>query len=659
MTGRHRGNGKAHPLRRVLYTFIGIVAVLAGVLLFAQGQDFSWALRDQVEARGQALLSRPVTISGKIAFEWRWGAVALYAEGVETEEPQSEATFGAGVTAERAGVVLGLVPLLQGEIDLRGVELREAWVTLPAGQEGGTPENQTIVPEAMSARAARLTDLLGRLRRVDIDNLHIIRERTGLEPQLIDIDHLVLAPEGEGLRGAFVGEVDGTGYDVEGHLENLASFLRQDGSGLTLTATAGANHVTASGTLQSAWPLEGEFTFEGSGDHGARLAALAGLNLPGAGPSELGGEISIGEGRATIGIASLTIEHAAPAEGANSVVVGPLTGDIEVTRVGETFRAEGTLEAGRLDTSLLRQRQTVSQDSSPNRRSLIDYAVPMERFDRAAGRITLHAEELQHRNIILTDVTLPVTAADGVLSFDRAEAHYRGAPLELSFNADVEDQSVYLNLEMRDFDMGAFLDDLGRSRIVEGPAHIAIEGIGQGRTVRDVMASFTGQSNVSIGEGYIGRGGIDFLAADLLQAFFAEREQDRTALRCMVSRIDFERGTGQSRVFMADTNLITVTGRGRVFLGENRIDFLLAPRPKNPSLLRLAADYNVTGEILHPTIMPEGGSLIRGVATSVGGLALTGGAAALLPLLDMGDQVENACLDALAGAAPANVPAEE
>ncbi len=659
MSDMSLGQMSGQFLRRLMSVFIFFFLVLVLFVGWAQGRDFSWALQAEAEARGQALLGRPVTIGGAIGFEWRFDKVWVFADDVRTDEPEGAATLGAALTAERAGAVLGLWRLVQGHVDLRGVEIRNAEISLPAGS--ATTDNQTVVSEAIDERANRILDMLQRLREVDVDNLRIVRERTGDADQIIDIDHLALVPEGEGLRGTFVADVQSTNVEVAGYLENLSSFLRQDGSALTLSARVGDNHGDASGTLMSAWPFVGTFVYEGAAGNVAGLAEIAGFNLRGAGEGTLSGSAVIQAGRGDITIDSLLIRHNNPAEDGNPVVVGPLTGALAVFRRGEVFRAEGTLNAARLDTSLLRAEQVLTQSRGTNeaRRSLADYPVPMDRFDRAAAQITLHVDELQHRNIILTDVQLPITAENGVLSFDQATALYRGAPLELSFNADVEDSAVYLSAEMRDFDMGAFLDDLGRQQIVDAPTHIAIEGSGSGRTVREVMQTFTGQTNVSMGEGSLGRGGVDFLAADLLRAFFANNADGRTPLRCMVSRLDFENGEGRSRIFLVDTNLITMTGRGRVYLNEDRLDFQLSPRPKNPTLLSLAADYDVRGEILSPSITPHAGDLLRGVATSVGGLALTGGTSALLPLLNMGADVENACLDALSGVGSVDVPADD
>ena len=173
------------------------------------------------------------------------------------------------------------------------------------------------------------------------------------------------------------------------------------------------------------------------------------------------------------------------------------------------------------------------------------------------------------------------------------------------------------------------------------------------------MSSFTGQSNFMVGRGQLARGGVDFLAADLLQTFFSDRERGSTRLRCLVNRIDFNEGVGELRAFLLDTELITMTGTRRVNLAENNLRLRLAPRPKDPTLLSLAADYTVRGPLQNPRIRPDADDIIRGVATTLGSFALTGGAAALLPLIGHQEEhMANPCIVALTGEAPAEGAAQ-
>jgi len=485
--------------------------------------------------------------------------------------------------------------------------------------------------------------------------------RRDAEPQIAEVDSLVIGPEDGGLRAAFVGDIEGTPYDVDGVIEDLQALLRFEGSPTTITASIGRNYVEGRGTVTRIWPFEAELNISGNAENVARLAELMGSALPGAGQGRLSGRLSIVERRAEMSFTSFEVYH----NGANgedpAVAIGPANGTLTIVRTnGSQFDVNGSMAANfvRVDPLFASfeetSRQSVAEVIETPIETGLPFAqrsIPYRQVARLTGAFRLEVTELHYRDAVFTDVVVPLSDNSGVLRIDDARAHYNGQPLALSFTADAADQSVRIEVDAHQIALGSLTEDLGGNSFVHGPALVAIRGEGQGATVGEVLQSFSGQSNLMIGQGRLERGGIDFLAADLLQSFFQAASGGYTPLVCLINRVDFENGVGTSRAFLMDTNLITVTGQGRVNLARNNIDFRLAPRPKDPTLLSLAADYKVEGPILSPTIMPEPGGIIRGVATTLGSLALTGGAAALLPLIASGseDDLINPCIAAITG----------
>jgi len=63
---------------------------------------------------------------------------------------------------------------------------------------------------------------------------------------------------------------------------------------------------------------------------------------------------------------------------------------------------------------------------------------------------------------------------------------------------------------------------------------------------------------------------------------------------------------------------------------------LLKPKPKNASLVSLAFPVRVSGPLGAPSAGLDKTGVATGVATAVGGVALTGGVGALLPLMSTG-----------------------
>ena len=640
--------------RRVLSVFIFAFFIAVLAVSWAQGRDFSWALKNPIETRLTAEIGHPVTVEGRVGFFLNWNEVQVFADSITTNLGEETSALEASVFAERAGVALDLRALLRGRAELRGLLLREAQITLPV------PDDATLDGQPADRNPDYIFRTLNRLHRVTLDNLTLIRMRRNAEPQTAEVDSLIIAPEGEGLHAAFVGDVEGTPYDVDGVIADLESFLNFEGSPATIRASIGTNQVEGQGTLTKVWPFEADLDLTGEAHNVARLAELLGGELPGAGAARLTGHLRLVERRAELTLSHLEIDHNGANGEAPELALGPAQGEITVVRNDENgFTVRGDLVSDLVHVDPLRAapegfvRRTVARVIETPMGTGLPFAerrIPYHDLQRYGGSFRLQADEFQFRDAIFENVTLPMSDADGVFRLDDASASYRGQRLSLSLTANAADQSIEIDADADDVQLGTLVEELGGESFIYGPARLAVRGRGRGATVGEIMQSFTGQSNLMLGRGHVERGGIDFLAADLLRAFFSENGQSTTPLVCLINRIDFEDGVGTSRAFLMDTNLITITGQGHVDLARNNINFRLAPRPKDPTLLSLAADYRVEGPIMNPTFTPQAGSLIRGVATTLGSLALTGGAAALLPLIAGGEnEVENPCIAALTG----------
>jgi len=647
--------GKAKPseiARRIVTGLIYLSLVIVLALAWVQGRDISWAVKDRIETRLTAEMGHPVTIEGPITFNVGWGEARILAEDITTNLGDEESALEASIFAERAGTSLGLWDLLVGRVALRGLFLREAQIALPVpGDVGG---------ESADRNPDFIFRILNQLHRVTLDNLTVIRLRRDAEPQVVEVDSLIVAPEDGGLRAAFVGDVEGTPYDVDAHLEDLGGLLRFSGSPIAITASIGRNHVEGRGTIERIWPFEADLTLTGNAQNVARIAQLMGGHLPGAGQGTFTGHVVFSEGQAFIEFSDLALNH----NGANgeepTQALGPASGSISVLRIeGDRYQITGNIDA-----DYVRVDPLLASPDGASRRSVAEVierpldaglpfaerAIPYGALGRISGEFTIAAAELRFRDAILTNVSIPVAGDEGVMQIDGARAIYNDQPLFISISASSTEQTIGIEADAHQIALGTLIEELGGNSFVHGPALIAVRGTGTGATVGDVMRSLTGQTNLMIGRGRLERGGIDFLAGDLLRSFFSAATQEATPLVCLINRTDFENGVGTSRAFLLDTNLITISGQGRINLARNNIDFRLAPRPKDPTLLSLAADYKVEGPIMGPTIRPEVGGIVRGVATTIGSLALTGGAAALLPLLPSGEGDDaNPCIAALVG----------
>jgi hypothetical protein len=156
-----------------------------------------------------------------------------------------------------------------------------------------------------------------------------------------------------------------------------------------------------------------------------------------------------------------------------------------------------------------------------------------------------------------------------------------------------------------------------------------------------------------VADGYIANKYVELLAADLLTSLAPwSKDQAGTKVNCFAADFPIARGLATARVLLLDTVRMTVTGKGTVDLGAERLNLLLDPKPKEPSLLSLATPVNVTGPLTAPVATPDPAGLAEGAAGAVAGNILLPGAGLLLPLVSAGSDDQHPCLKLVRQAAP-------
>ncbi|MEP5926727.1 MAG: AsmA family protein, partial [Nitratireductor sp.] len=262
--------------------------------------------------------------------------------------------------------------------------------------------------------------------------------------------------------------------------------------------------------------------------------------------------------------------------------------------------------------------------------------LPLERLTALDADLSFALGELRYGNVVLTELKLPVTIDSGKLSAPLT-AKYRATPVELALMADGAKGSLGIDASAANFDLGKLLADLDLSTMLNARADFGAQLNGQGKSLHAIAASLGGQTNLVIGRGTINSRAFAIVSDDLVNVLIPSGESGDTAkLVCAISRFDFTRGVGKACALALETDSLITTGSGTVDLGGERIDLLFKPKPKKASLVSLAFPVRLSGPLTAPTAGLDRTGVVTGVATAVGGAALTGGIGALLPLMSTG-----------------------
>ncbi|MAU59267.1 MAG: hypothetical protein CMI62_00900 [Parvibaculum sp.] len=262
--------------------------------------------------------------------------------------------------------------------------------------------------------------------------------------------------------------------------------------------------------------------------------------------------------------------------------------------------------------------------------------LPLDALTVADADLTFALGELRYGNVVLTDLKLPARIDGGKLTAPLT-AQYRGTPVKLSLNANGAKGSIGIDANAANFDLGKLLADLDVTTMLNARADFGAKLNGQGKSLHAIAASLGGQTNLVIGRGTINSRAFAIVSDDLVNVLIPNGESGDTAqLVCAISRFDFSGGAGKASALALETDSLITTGSGTVDLGKERIDLLFKPKPKQASLVSLAFPVRLSGPLTSPTAGLDRTGVVTGVATAVGGAALTGGVGALLPLMSAG-----------------------
>lgn len=262
--------------------------------------------------------------------------------------------------------------------------------------------------------------------------------------------------------------------------------------------------------------------------------------------------------------------------------------------------------------------------------------LPLDALTIADADLSLALDELRYGKVVVTALKLPVKINSGKLVAPLA-AVYRGAPLKLSLNADGARGSVSLDANAANFELGKLLTDLDLTTMLDARADFGAKLNGRGKSLHAIATSLSGQTNLIIGQGTINSRAFAIVSDDLVNVLIPSGEGGDTArLVCAISRFDFTGGVGTATALGLETNSLVTAGSGTVDLGRERINLLFKPKPKKASLASLAFPVRLSGPLTSPSAGLDKAGVVTGVATAVGGVALTGGVGALLPLMSSG-----------------------
>ena len=561
---------------------------------------------------------------------------------------------------DRFRAEIELLPILFGDIRIRRIVLSGADILLETRADGTGNWAMAAAGSKAAAPSESRSGALPSVDRVLIENSVVAWRdgRTGTHTTA-RIDRLQAATEAPGgpLRVAFRGRYNDEEIALDGQLGSPRAAAGGAPLTVDLRLEAGGAAITVKGAIAHPAAAKGvELAVSATGDDLAALRGMAGHRLPSLGPYRLSATLRDRDRAWEIKDLSL------------SVGKSDLKGTLSIEPAARPVAIAASLTSTLLRVQDFRDRsvprtaapamepKTGADAAAGDGRIFPADALPLDGLKAVDASLSLRAGRVEADKVALRTLTLEMTVRNGRLALRPLEGEVAGGRFsaDVDIDASAAVPTVALRSRIARLDMAALLRAMGRDRLVEGRIDAAASLTGSGTSVRAIMAGLNGSIETTMQDGRLDDDLIELLSADVVKAIAPLSSGDKgMRIACLVGRYDVRGGKLVSRATVFDTDRLLVTGTGGVDLATEKIDFLIDPKAKEASLMKLVVPLRVGGTLASPSVYPDPGGVVKGALGIAAGIA-TGGVLPLVGTLLSGvaGSDDNPCLAALSGRKP-------
>jgi AsmA protein len=627
---------------RILKWTVGIFALLvAGVFLTVVLTGLN-PLRGPISRLTEAKTGRELLIQGNLKPVWSWVHPRIRAERISFANPPW-AKEKYLITAEAVEVTLSVLPLFTGRVVLPEVHLEKPVVDLEQDAEG----RKSWVLDDQPKKESRV-----HIHRLTLDHGELI-----YDDALADVS----------LRAALTTDQTGIAFTTKGKYHGLP--LAAAGHGGPVLLLRGGNNEP--------FPLKGEAKI---GDTAIKvdgsiteLVGLAGIDMA----IQLSGK-SMDELYQIINVAFpstpayTTSGHVVREKNViryekftGKVGESDLSGTLEFDTGGARPLMKGDLRSKVLDLADL---GPVVGTHQPRKSGVLpDAPFDAKRWKSADADVKLRAGTLRRpEQLPLDDLSTRIRMQDAVLTLDPLEFGTAGGKLAGTIKLDGREGTTIkgdAKIKLQKLQLSKLFPTVKITQASVGDLSGAIELAGTGNSVARLLGTSNGKIGLYMEGGRVSELIMQMVAIDLWGITRVKLRGDRQiAIRCVVGDFGVKDGIMDTNALVFDTEVVNISGHGRINLKTEELDLTLVPEPKDPSLVSLRTPLYIRGTFSKPQVAPDM-KQIAAKGLGAAAMAIINPLLAVLPLVNEGEGKDSDCgkliaeLSAQAKSAAAKPPA--
>lgn len=696
--------------------FVLVVAVaVAGVAIIMSINPNEY--RDRLTSEVKSVTGRDLVIKGDLKV-----GISLIPTIVANEVSFSNASWGSRpdmASIKRLEASLEVVPLLSGNIKIGKVVLIEPDILLEVASDGRTnwdfsADSKNAARPAAPSPQIPAESSSGAPVIPSIDSVAIDKARFRFNDMKANQD-LNLALEkvrigdvasGNKLKIEIAGAYNNTPFEVKGSTDSIDNLVGDGNFALDLEASALAAVVKLKGVVakpMSAPVLGVDFSLAGK-DLAATLDAaksvvpdLKDAKVPTIGSYDVAGRATgpaskpglenlkfnlgntealkvSGSGKGngnTYSIDKLTAEiYGSDVSGSVVAMVGGKVPEIKANLTSHKFDladVEKLLNGGKEPEAQAEPAKSAPPSAAKGKAAANDGRVfpadklPLDGLKAANATVAFKGDRVVAQGTTITAIDTVVALNNGKLAIEPLGATVSEGRLsgKVLLDASSGTPTIETSINVDKLNLGGMLKERGVTDLLTGKVSTNINTKGSGDSVRAIMASLNGETEVVMDDGRVASRYLDMLASDLTKQLIPGGGSGDAKINCVVSRFEVKQGVATSKVLLFDTDKMTINGGGTVDLRTEQLDLGIEPQPKETSIVSLAVPLKVSGTLAAPRVAPTTAAIAKSVAgLAVGGLTPLGIIGALG---NKGSGDQNPCLAALNKQAtqPATAPANQ
>ncbi len=431
-------------------------------------------------------------------------------------------------------------------------------------------------------------------------------------------------------------------FSVNGHI--LGSHNRLSSDDLIVSITNNATRLTLRGKIANLNRLSGmDLKLQVGGEELANLDQMVGFSLP-----------AVGKFRGSARVRGSPTQLYLDGINAN-FARSNLKGSI-VLRRDRRLKILARSHGGTLDVTPFME--------------AVDSATKSTTRGKASNDSVFSTQPIGLRKLGNLDIQLTldsdrILALNGMIEISHAKIHLTGGhliidPLKLKYGettvsgrlsvVDGEAPLVSTKLLTQNFNLGKFLTEIGKTDKFEGNIDIALNLLGQGETLKELMTNLNGTASLVMSDGRITQRGIAFavFTGDLRKKLMPwEKNPDTTTIDCGLLQFKLNSGLAESQAMLFDLDNALVSGTGNLDLRSETLDFTLLARRKHATFLATIPRVNVKGPLRNPAIQADTRSIRKNLLKGTAFLPVLGPLSIVVPFTTLGATVPSACVDKL------------